>query len=148
MEMIADRLIFELLEAAEVGDDGVYLKRKKEPHVFDDYSKHFFKIFHPVHGEIGELSGKHYPEENRFDVVYVSLKKHPKYKDYNWNISAPDKGYTPQSRTLIRAGLKSLMSQIKGLRKITGELRMTGTHSRATKGYNTSVKIPSVYASK
>lgn len=153
--MNADTLIQYLLEAVEVGDDGVWLEHEYEPeerrspdsgHLITRYQ---FRVMHPVHGQIGLLTGDHHSHDDSFHVGVVSLHEHPKYVG-QWN--RPSRGvrdnYEGASRTLVRAGLRSLMKHIPGLEKIYGETRITGTHSIAairkknSKFANTSINIP------
>lgn len=169
----ADLLITQLLEAVEVGDDGVHLK----PTIYNQptYSTsdgaeikgryyvrgagnydscHDFDIHHPVHGVIGKLSGYHNKDRDEFLVYYVSLKDHPHFKDQgdrprdlSNNVKYGTDNYEGTSRTLIKAGLKSLMRHIPGLKSITGLHRITGTHAIAARGgdgplSNTSINIP------
>jgi hypothetical protein len=156
--MSADLLISQLLEAVEVGDDGVYLQPRKpiwqdEPD--DGYdSWHEFDIHHPVHGVIGCLAGSHSKDKNAFLVDYITLRDHPNYKSQLERPTSPFRSekhgpddYEGVSRTLVRAGLRSLMKHIPGLKTIAGFNRVTGTHAIASKGgtgplSNTSVGIP------
>lgn len=154
----ADLLIQALLEAVEVGDDGVHLQPTKPsrervvPDGYDSYRE--FNIHHPVHGFIGRMYGYHNEDRGEFLVDYVSLVHHPHYKeqddiprDLKTNVKFGTDNYEGASRTLIKAGLRSLMRHIPGLKTITGHTRITGTHAIAAKGgdgplSNTSIKIP------
>lgn len=136
--MNADLLIQALLEAVEVGDDGVWLKPSSEPKERRGTYIHNFQIIHPVHGIVGSLKGIHRPKTDDFEITVVDLMRHPKYRPQN-NRSLGEP-YEGASRTLIRAGLKSLMKQIPGLKRIKGYTRTTGTHRIAAERFNNPVK--------
>ena len=157
--MTADLLISQLLEAVEVGDDGVYLK----PRISNYVNAHTFDIIHPVHGNVGYITGNHNPINNSFKISYLHIRDHPKYRpqterpthpDY-YDPRMPDAGggqirdtYSGLSRTFVRAALRSLRQHIPNLETITGYGRITGTHKIAkyrTGNYsmaNTSIRIP------
>lgn len=109
----ADLLITQLLEAVEVGDDGVWLERKPTPK--GTRSEHHFTIHHPKRGTIGIMSGDHDPESGTFKIHYISA----------------DGSDGPVSRTAVRSGLRSLRGMFPGLRTIEGNNRITGTHALA-----------------
>ena len=153
--MTADLLIIQLLEAVEVGDDGVYLK----PDFSDKQGvQHFHRlnIIHPVHGNVGYISGYHSPKNNSFDISYVNVVDHPNYKSQRGRPTHPESygsentvsNYSGLSRTFVRAALRSLRKHIPNLETITGDNRITGTHAIARDRTgtddraNTSVRIP------
>jgi hypothetical protein len=157
--MTADLLIIQLLEAVEVGDDGVYLKPRTSNYV----NAHSFDIIHPVHGNVGYIDGKHNPINNSFKIGYLHIRDHPKYRpqterpthpDY-YDPRMPDAGgaqhrdtYSGLSRTFVRSALRSLRQHIPNLETIIGNQRITGTHAIAMAKTdtddraNTSIRIP------
>ena len=157
--MTADLLIIQLLEAVEVGDDGVYLK----PGISNYVNAHNFDIIHPVHGNVGYITGNHNPIDNSFKISYLQIRDHPKYRpqterpthpDY-YDPRMPDAGgaqhrdtYSGLSRTFVRSALRSLRQHIPNLEIITGHSRLTGTHNIARDRTgndnmaNTSIRIP------
>ena len=157
--MIADLLITQLLEAVEVGDDGVYLKPLTSNYV----NVHNFGIIHPVHGYVGCISGNHNTKDNSFRISYLHIRDHPKYRPQTERPTHPDY-YDPRmpdaggaqsrdtnsgmSRTFVRSALRSLRQHIPNLETITGHNRVTGTHAIARNRTdtddraNTSVRIP------
>ena len=150
--MTADLLIIQLLEAVEVGDDGVYLNPRPSNYV----NAHSFGIIHPVHGYVGSIIGRHNPKDNSFKISYVSVVGHPQYKSQKGRPTHPDNydsentvsNYSGLSRTFVRAALRSLRQHIPNLETITGHNRVTGTHAIARNRTdtddraNTSVRIP------
>lgn len=162
--MNADLLIQALLEAVEVGDDGVSLTHMRlpvetkwvpgcKPGQFK--TLHRFIIRHPVHGAIGRLAGYHDAGDDSFTIDSIDLTSHPRYVNQQSRPRQPGSGnegeldsYEGVSRTLIRSGLRSLMKKIPGLKKIVGKSRTTGTHAIAAEGdpnkekANTEVNLP------
>ena len=155
--MNADYLISQLLEAVEVGDDGVYLKPLccDKSHENEE-NDHAFDIIHPVHGNVGHINGQHNPIDNSFEISYLQIRDHPKYRPQTERPTHPDyydsentvDTYSGMSRTFVRAALRSLRQHIPNLETITGHNRATGTHAIARDRTgtddmaNTSVRIP------
>lgn len=127
--MTADLLMTQLLEAVEVGDDGVWLEKKSSQKGLK--SQHHFTIMHPKHGSLGVLSGNPSEDGKEFKIHYMSA-------------TSPDGDSI--SPTAIKAGLRSLISHFHSIEVIEGDNRITGIHALAslrTGGdSNTKVKIP------
>jgi hypothetical protein len=136
----ADLLINQVLEAAEVGDDGVTLKKIDFEKNYDedpDKTHYLFHVMHPVHGKIGSLEGVLHGDDY-MDIKWLDFEKHPKYQEYD---KENYKAKNPLSRTLVKAGLRELMRHFPKLETVTG-YRVTGTHSRGVSGDDTEVNIP------
>lgn len=127
-ESMADTLICQLLEAAEVGDNGVWLERK--PREKGTRSEHVFNIHHSKRGVIGILLGNHNPETNTFRIHYISADS----EDGGVSVAA------------IKSGLSSLRKHFPDLKVIEGDNRISGTHAlnslRTGKPADTRIKIP------
>jgi hypothetical protein len=162
--MTADLLISHVLEAIEVGDEGVTLEPvfpptsgtyHHGPGRSEPMREYKFHIKHPVHGVVGNLEGYHLINNNAFVVGWVHVQGRPGYKDQRVRPSHPyseveqvtKDDYAGVSTKFIRSGLRSLMTHIPGLKKIIGLDRVTGTHAIAAdrKGRiaaDTAVNIP------
>jgi hypothetical protein len=150
--MKADLFIQALLEAVEVGDDGIWFEPESDPIHYKNVnrSSHAFLIFHPVHGKIGHLQGIHNKTNNEFHINVVSLVGHPSYvrvldRKGKWNIwhGSRNQSYEGTSRTLVMSGVRQLMKHFPGLTNISGEKRWgTGLRKRARPEREANVRIP------
>lgn len=122
---------------------------------------HRLNIIHPVHVNVGYISGYHNTKNNFFEISYVSVVGHPNYKSQEGRPTHPNNfeyggggqsrdTYSGMSRTFVRSALRSLRQHIPNLENIAGYDRVTGTHAIARYKTDTddmadtSIRIPKV----